>query len=79
MRGSFKNEPYHHHDPSSQSFRAGEAFIHGGHERRDEFDSNCGMFSTTSVDSGRGIGKREENRRTLTNFKIVDLKIRSLD
>ena len=73
------NGPHHHQNNlSSRSSHGGR--MHGGHGgrggRSDGYHSNRALANSTNTS---GSGKRDENRRTLTDFKIIGLEIRSLD
>lgn len=80
--GSFSmNGPQHHQNNlSTRSGHGGRMHAgHGGRSgRSDGYHSNRGLANASNTGSGSGLGKREENRRTLTDFKIVGLEIRSL-
>ncbi|KAL5487876.1 PRE5_1 [Sanghuangporus weigelae] len=77
---SFNNGPHrHHHGPPDRSNRSGGGPMHGSHGRSGRSEGfHRGASTSASVASASGIVKREENRRTLTDFKIVGLEIRSL-
>lgn len=78
---SFNNGPHrHHHGQSDRSNRMGGGSTHGGHGRSGRSDGfHRGAASNASVGSASTVStKRDENRRTLTDFKIVGLEIRGL-
>ncbi|KAL5508082.1 PRE5_1 [Sanghuangporus vaninii] len=77
---SFNNGPHrHHHGPPDRSNRSGGGPMHGSHGRSGRSEGfHRGASNSASVASASGNVKREENRRTLTDFKIVGLEIRSL-
>ncbi|EJD01269.1 uncharacterized protein FOMMEDRAFT_158400 [Fomitiporia mediterranea MF3/22] len=80
---SFNNGPQHHQGGSARSGHGNRSggSMHGGHGgrsgRSDGFHQHRALSNATNTSGG--IGKREENRRTLTDFKIVGLEVRSLD
>ena len=77
--GSF-NSPHHQNNSSFRSGHGGRSNNNQSHNRsgrNDNFHHNRASTNTTSG-SGGGSGKREENRRTLTDFKIIGLEIASL-
>lgn len=77
--GSF-NGPHHQNNSSFRSGhggRSGNNQSHNRSNRGDGFHHNRASTNAASV-SGSGSGKREENRRTLTDFKIIGLEIASL-
>lgn len=86
--GSFNNNAHHHQGASfrgghgGHSGRGGSGSSHGAHggrsNRSDGHHQNRGPVNTSSMSGTGGPGKREENRRTLTDFKIVGLEIQNL-
>lgn len=82
---SFNNGSHHHNNASfrgGHGGRGGGNSMHGGHGRSgrsDGFHQNRAFPHTAHSGSSSGIGKRDENRRTLTDFKIIGLEIRSLN
>ncbi|TFY60714.1 hypothetical protein EVG20_g7320, partial [Dentipellis fragilis] len=51
----------------------------GRHEGGGTFGSRDGVTSSSFVSTTSSSGKKDENRRTLTDFKIVGLEVRELD
>ncbi|KZT26886.1 hypothetical protein NEOLEDRAFT_1131354 [Neolentinus lepideus HHB14362 ss-1] len=81
--GSFNSGHSHHHSSQQQqnttsnsSFRGrGQGhFTHSNRGARHDFGSR----EPTLVSSVSSVGKKEENRRTLTDFKIAGLEIKEL-
>ncbi|KAI5124782.1 hypothetical protein M0805_005416 [Coniferiporia weirii] len=84
--GSFPSGPHHHQNNASfrgHGGRSGGGQIHGGYSgrggRADGFHQNRVPANAISASASGSIGKREENRRTLTDFKIIGLEIESLN
>lgn len=80
--GSFSGGQHH----QQGSFRGGHGGrnMGGGHGNRGPRDGfhhnqNRGPSNATNASNVSGSGKREENRRTLTDFKIVGLELKELD
>lgn len=78
--GSFTSGQHHHQG----SFRGGHGNRNmGGHGNRgrDSFhhNQNRGSSNAGNTTSTSGSSKREENRRTLTDFKIIGLELKDLD
>ncbi|KAA1466011.1 hypothetical protein DENSPDRAFT_862187 [Dentipellis sp. KUC8613] len=58
----------------------GSNYTRGGrHESGGTFGSRDGVMSSSFVSTTSSSGKKDENRRTLTDFKIVGLEVRELD
>lgn len=84
--GSFSNGPHHNQGSSFRDNRLGRSSggsMHGGHGGRsgrseNYREHNRGSSNAVSTASG-GSGKRDENRRTLTDFKIVGLEIQNVE
>ncbi|EKM59603.1 uncharacterized protein PHACADRAFT_181595 [Phanerochaete carnosa HHB-10118-sp] len=62
----------------SGSFRGRNQGYAGGHSRAGRHDS-AALHKDSSISSTVSSGKKDENRRTLTDFKIVGLEIQDLD
>jgi 20S proteasome subunit alpha 6 len=73
--GSFASGPHHHNNASFRGGHGGRGGQRGGSGRSDSsFQSRGASGSANAV----SMSKREENRRTLTDFKIVAIAIESL-
>ncbi|KAI0921931.1 hypothetical protein AcW1_004221 [Taiwanofungus camphoratus] len=76
-----QQQQHHHHQQNySNSFRGrNQGFSHssrGG--RHDSGAVHTGRDNSSVVSAGFSAGKKDENRRTLTDFKIVGLEIQEL-
>lgn len=75
---SSQQPPHHPQQGFSGSFRGRNQGYANNHGRSGRHES-AGIHKESSTSSAISSGKKEENRRTLTDFKIVGLEIQDLD
>lgn len=69
----------HHQNQSHSSFRGRGGYNHSNRGGRHDSASASGRDNISTASGSFSSGKRDENKRTLTDFKIVGLKIPHLD
>lgn len=74
--GSYANGPRHHQNNASFRGRGGSQSHGPGRNARS--DGHHGRSQVAGSSSANNLGKRDENRRTLTDFKIVGLELPAL-
>ena len=74
---SQQQQPHHNQQNFSGSFRGRNQNYANSHARGGRHDS-VAAHKDSSVSSAVSSGKKEENRRTLTDFKIVGLELQDL-
>ncbi|KAH9950080.1 hypothetical protein B0H21DRAFT_724715 [Amylocystis lapponica] len=79
---SQQQPPHHHHQQNysnNNSFRGrSQSYSHPPRGRHDPGAMNGVRDAGSAVSSSFSSGKKDENRRTLTDFKIIGLEIREL-
>ncbi|KAI0643740.1 hypothetical protein C8Q79DRAFT_976511 [Trametes meyenii] len=70
---------YGHHQNHSTSFRGRGQYHSNRGGRHDGGGSVSGRDSVSTTSASFSSGKKDENKRTLTDFKIIGLKIPELD
>ncbi|RDX53079.1 hypothetical protein OH76DRAFT_1343770 [Lentinus brumalis] len=75
-----QQQNYHNNNQSHSSFRGrGQGFNHSSRGGRHDNVSTRSGDNVSTTSGSFSIGKRDENKRTLTDFKIVGLKLPDLD
>ena len=79
QQNQYNHHPQHQNYNNNNSFRGrNQGFSHSSRGARHDSHASHGRDNASVASAGFSSGKKEENRRTLTDFKIVGLEIPEL-